>query len=186
MSAAASDWQVRQAQVADAPAIARINIHAWQTAYRGILPDAYLDALSIEERIPRWEERLASLPVDQRAWVTHDDSGTIAGYCVTGPYRSAHSELGPRIRNAAEVFAIYVHPDHWDSGAGRIVFEHGIEALRAHRYRSAVLWMLEGNQRAGRFYERRGWHLDGGRKNEPFTEDGSVRADEVRYRLELT
>ena len=43
-----------------------------------------------------------------------------------------------------------------------------------------ALWVLEGNDRAIRFYEREGWHPDDGKK--PFGDSGRY---EVRYRKQV-
>jgi RimJ/RimL family protein N-acetyltransferase len=58
----------------------------------------------------------------------------------------------------------------------------GVESMRASGYRDAVLWVLEDNPRARRFYEREGWSLDGGRKDAEFV---GMRVPEVRYRITL-
>jgi RimJ/RimL family protein N-acetyltransferase len=54
--------------------------------------------------------------------------------------------------------------------------------LREAGYRAAILWVLEDNPRARRFYEREGWELDGAAKEDDFL---GVRVAEVRYRLTL-
>lgn len=43
----------------------------------------------------------------------------------------------------------------------------------------ATLWVLEANARARRFYERKGWAVDGAAREE---EVGGRRVTEVRYR----
>ena len=65
-------------------------------------------------------------------------------------------------------------PEAWGSGAGSALMAPGIEALRASGYRDAILWVLEDNPRARRFYEREGWALDGGAKQDEFL---GVRVD---------
>jgi hypothetical protein len=44
---------LRPAVPGDSLAVARIHVRAWQTAYRGLLPDAYLDGLRAEDRAAR-------------------------------------------------------------------------------------------------------------------------------------
>ena len=58
----------------------------------------------------------------------------------------------------------------------------GLDAMRARGYRDAVLWVLDDNPRARRFYEREGWALDGRTKREEFL---GVAITEVRYRRVL-
>lgn len=45
--------RLRRATVADAAAIAEISVRAWQTAFRGIVPDERLDAMRVEQRADR-------------------------------------------------------------------------------------------------------------------------------------
>ena len=56
----------------------------------------------------------------------------------------------------------------------------GLDAMRAAGYRDAILYVLEDNPRARRFYEREGWALDGGTKRDEFL---GVEVTELRYRL---
>jgi RimJ/RimL family protein N-acetyltransferase len=58
----------------------------------------------------------------------------------------------------------------------------GIEAMRLGASGDAVLWVLEDNPRARRFYEREGWALDGERKEDEYL---GFRVAEVRYRIAL-
>jgi hypothetical protein len=43
-----------------------------------------------------------------------------------------------------------------------------------------VLWVLEGNSRARRFYERGGWAFDGTTRDVPY---GDETAHQLRYAL---
>jgi len=47
--------------------------------------------------------------------------------------------------------------------AGGRLYEAGIDILAQQRFSTYVLWVLEGNERAIRFYRKRGWRLDGDR-----------------------
>jgi RimJ/RimL family protein N-acetyltransferase len=58
----------------------------------------------------------------------------------------------------------------------------GIEAMRLRASGDAVLWVLDDNPRARRFYEREGWTLDGERKEDEYL---GLRVAEVRYRIGL-
>ena len=55
---------IRRAAVADAAAIATVQVRTWQVAYRGQLPQAYLDALTPEQR----ESALAERAEKMSAW----------------------------------------------------------------------------------------------------------------------
>ena len=105
-------------------------------------------------------------------WLTvvADEQGEVVGFVSVGPSRDE--------RGIGELYAIYVHPDWWGTGAGRALIERGETDLRSH-YAEAVLWVLEDNPRARSFYEAAGWSPDGAVKSD---ERWGVRAPEVRYR----
>jgi GNAT superfamily N-acetyltransferase len=81
--------------------------------------------------------------------------------------------------NFGELLAIYVDPDHMGTGVGRLLIAAARERLRRVGVTSAALWVLDGNARARRFYERDGWRFDGARRMETY---GNAPVDEVRYR----
>jgi GNAT superfamily N-acetyltransferase len=164
---------VRAAVVADAPSVGEIHVEGWRAAYRGIVPDAYLASLSAERRTEQWTGWIgAPATPDKRTWVA-EDGGRVVGFAHTG--RSRDADLPP---GTGEVWAIYVHPASWGSGAGRALFAAATSELRAQGSPKAVLWVLEANARARRFYEREGWVPDGGSK---VVSIGGAELPELRY-----
>jgi GNAT superfamily N-acetyltransferase len=161
---------IRPASPDDAVAIETIRVHGWQSAYRHVYPAAELDALPVDPE--RWRSRL-HVPPPGWTTVVCEDGGHVVGFASTGPSRD-EDEIG-------EVYAIYVEPDAWSTGAGRALLASA-EATLAAAYDAALLWVLEDNPRARRFYERAGWAPDGVRKAE---ERFGVRAPEVRYRKDF-
>ena len=81
-----------------------------------------------------------------------------------------------------EIYLIYVHPDHWDSGAGRALMVAGLDFLRSAGFTEAVLWVLPTNDRARRFYERGGWVEDGVTRVEEILD---LEVPETRYSIVL-
>ena len=64
--------------------------------------------------------------------------------------------------------ALYVVPEHWRGGVGSALHDFALERLRARGESEAKLWTLEANQDGRRFYERRGWSLNGETRVVPF------------------
>lgn len=60
-------------------------------------------------------------------------------------------------RKVGEVFALYVHPDHWGTGAAQLITRHAIDQLRAGGFQRIALRAPSGASRARAFYERNGW-----------------------------
>ena len=51
---------IRRAAPADAEAIARVRIEGWRQSYKGLVPQASLDAMSVEASVPMWTRVLAA------------------------------------------------------------------------------------------------------------------------------
>jgi GNAT superfamily N-acetyltransferase len=129
----------------DAEGVARVHVETWQAAYAHALPREQLQALSLEEpdeRSRRWPPTFVA-----------ERSGEILGFVIVGASREPGTDV--------EQFAIYVHPQHWGTGAGRALIQAGEDELRRLGHHDAVLWVLDDNPRARRFYELAGWSLDG-------------------------
>lgn len=145
---------VRYATVADAHAIVTVHIASWQRAYRGLLPDEVLDTLKEEAFMRRWEEVLADASLT--TLVATDDFGRILGFIRHGPTRDAD-----RVADVGEVQALYLHPEVWGQGQGRLLLGTSLGMLRATGYAEASVWVLRDNPRAQRFYEAAGLVPDG-------------------------
>jgi GNAT superfamily N-acetyltransferase len=63
---------------------------------------------------------------------------------------------------------LYVVPEAWGSGVAVDLHDAGLDGLRAAGETACRLWVLEANARARRFYERRGWELDGTTRVVPY------------------
>ncbi len=105
--------------------------------------------------------------------------GEVVGFVHGAPTRDDDLDAA----RVGELFMIYVSPDAWGTGAGRRLIATFVERIRAAGFSECVLWVLDDNPRARRFYEASGWRLDGGVKEDVFLET-SIR--EVRYRIDLT
>ena len=164
---------VRHATVEDAPALGRVHVRAWQAAYRGQMPDDYLDGLRAAERAAGWGRGLQRDRARDPVLVAERD-GRVVGFAVVGAAEDP--------RGAGELFAINVDPDHWGAGAGRALLATAHAELARLGYGEAVLWVLPGNHRARRFYEAAGWVADGVERS---AEVQGVVVPEVRYRRRL-
>lgn len=154
--ASVSATTVRPAKPEDAPAIARVHVRSWQVAYRGLVPDVVLDALSTEHREDSWRKRLAE-DGDASFTLVAELNGDVAGFCsVTAPSRD--DDAGDR---TCEVTAIYVDPDAWRAGVGRALLDAALNQLRQDGCEEATLWVFAQNAGANAFYERFGFAPDG-------------------------
>jgi GNAT superfamily N-acetyltransferase len=78
-----------------------------------------------------------------------------------------------------ELSALYIVPEEWGSGVAGALPDEAVAGMRELGATEATLWVVEGNTRARRFYEREGWSADGETKSSMFD------IEEVRYRRPL-
>lgn len=168
---------VRSAEAGDAEAIAAVQVATWRRAYRGLIPQAYLDGLDEAAKAEWWRSVLATGAPGSGALVALDGD-RVLGFVSFGPPLDPDA-VDPGV---GQVYAIYVDPQVWRRGAGAALMDGARSALRAAGFGQAVLWVIDGNERAQRFYERVGWSLDGAHTVDEY---GGAQIPEVRYRTEL-
>jgi GNAT superfamily N-acetyltransferase len=164
--------EVRTATKADADDIAGVHVESWRVGYRGIVADEVLDSAEFETNRHAW----------WRAWQFHPgsdvivatDDGRILGFASYGPERSDTDRLVAR----GEVYAFYLDPSAWGSGAATPLMQEAEGRLRAMGFSDAVLWVLRDNTRARRFYEKAGWTASG---ELSFLDLAGTQLAEVRY-----
>ena len=166
--------EVRPAVSGDAHGVARVHVRSWQSAYRGLIAQEYLDSLKPDDWAARYTFGRMGLRLPSTQVAV--DGSTICGLVTTGLCRDID------LPNFGELMAIYVDPAYLHTGVGRVLMAAGRERLRRVGVAAASLWVLDGNVRARRFYERDGWRPDGTRRTRAY---GDVRVEEVRYRCTL-
>lgn len=172
--------RIREMVLPDCERVAEIRVRGWQSAYKGLIPQSYLDALGVEQDAQRRREHFERSDGTVVNLVAERD-GEVVGWACHGPYRD--DEVRADDTGAAELYAIYVHPDRAGAGAGRALLTASTGRCAAAGYERMLLWVLKGNERARRFYERAGFGPDGA--EEPFEVEG-VAVPEVRYARILT
>ncbi len=166
------DFSIRELTVDDAARIAPVHVRSWQAAYRGLMDQAMLDSLSVEQRTEMWTGILST--PNEGARLVVEQGGEAVGFLVG-------TRSSPGTEGAAEVFSVYLDPSVWRGGIGSALLDAGVEALRAEGPTPIILWVVDGNERACRFYESRGWQFDGGRRSDPV---GEQLVPHLRYRLD--
>ena len=163
---------VRDMTVDDCAAVADIRVRGWRWAYAGMIPQAYLDAMDVDEDAERRRARLAAGggPVNL---VAGAPDAAVTGWACYGPCRDGSGRPG-----SGELYALYVHPDRIGTGTGRALLTEVTARARADGFAAMSLWVLKENTRARRFYERAGFRPDGA---EEAFDTGGAMVPEVRY-----
>jgi len=154
--------RLREARPGDELAVARLHVRSWQEAYRELMPAEFLAALDPRDRASRYTFGSAEpcAPITLLAVAAGDGEEEIAGFATFGASRD---EDAPGL---GEIYALYVDPDRYRGGVGRLLMAEARRRLHERGFDDAVLWVLRGNERARRFYEGEGWVADGGAREE--------------------
>ena len=150
---------IRPARPGDEAGVAMVHVRAWQHAYRGLLPDDYLDSLQAEDRVLRYTFGMRGptaphtiLALDAVA----EERSSVLGFATV--------VVADQDRALGELSALYVDPRSWNRGVGVALIAAARTELRERGCTEAFLWLLEGNARGERFYGRDGWAPDGTRR----------------------
>ncbi|MDQ6833217.1 MAG: GNAT family N-acetyltransferase [Chloroflexota bacterium] len=137
---------LREAMRVDAAAIARLHLANWRTAYRGIVPNDLLDAITVESRRQHWETVLTEPDGAEFAFVAEDADGRLLGIASGGP------EIGGDPQYHGELYVLHVGSDAQGHGVGRALMRAVAERLAEDGITTLLVWMLRENHAARRFY----------------------------------
>ena len=163
--------RIRHAAPADAPGIAKVHIDSWRTTYAGIVPDEYLAILSYSARQKLWENVLTAYKPDNCIIVAVTLDGAIVGFAHAGPEREGDRGYD------AELYAIYLLQEHQGGGVGRRLITAAAQGALNAGMTSMMLWVLEDNYNARRFYEV----LGGAAVDRKSIQIGGVELVEIAY-----
>lgn len=136
-------YKIREAFQSDCDGIGKVYCDSWKTAYQNLLPQTYLDLLTVEDCIPD--------KVSERDVV-------LVGH--------------------GSVLGMYLLPEIWGSGQGSELLRYALGKLKKNGFRNICLWVMKGNIRARKFYEKNGFQISG---NEREIEIAECRVSEVEY-----
>ena len=115
--------------------VSAIYEESWRWAYRGIVPQAYLDALPPG----RWA---AFIDTPGIYTLVADDGGALAGTA------SFCASRFPEYEGMGEIVSLYLREPYAGRGLGRALLKAAAAALAALGFEDIFLWVLEENARA--------------------------------------
>ncbi len=124
--------------------ISKVYEESWKSAYKGIIPQEYLD--SIPEG--RWAPNLDKQGLGTLVCI---DNGNMIG---TSSFCKSRFE---QFQGWGEIVSIYLLPDYIGKGYGKILMDAVLSELKRQGYEKVFLWVLEENIRARHFYEKYGF-----------------------------
>lgn len=135
---------IRDATRDDIETIAQIQTEGWRDSYRGIMPDALLDGPLLESHVRLWT-RIFDAGSEPEPFLAEAD-GHAAGFLSAGSVRGSNLDYD------VEVYAIYIRSAYRRRGVGLRLMAHTARTALARGKRTLMLWTLEANNRARRFY----------------------------------
>lgn len=150
-------------------AISRIYEESWKYAYKGIIPQNYLESIPAG----RWGANLDKEGMNTLVLIEEGMFIGTSSYC-----KSRFSDFD----GFGEIVSIYLLPQYMGRGYGQKLLKAAVNELAKLGYRDIFLWVLEENGRARKFYEKAGFALS----NHYLDDDiGGKELREIQYRYHV-
>lgn len=166
---------IRKATFDDLTDVAIINVAAWQDAYIGLVPQTYLDNLSVPEKIAQWQERFLNTDEGEQhldlAFIDHK----LIGFIAYGRGRDEGAE------GCGEIYAAYLLKDYWGTGVGYALFQTAKKNWIKDGFSEAYLWVLMENYRAIAAYQKWGGIPDPATVKEIIIHDQRIEEIAVKF-----
>lgn len=140
-------FTIREAGPADAENIGSLHAQSWKTAYRGLLPDSYLDNNLVAERKKYWSEKFPLLSAKEFVLVAENEKGIIGFAAVMDKPDKGYDAL---------LDNLHVQPDIKGQGIGGALLKAVASNLIRTGRKNFYLWVLKGNTPAEKFYKAKG------------------------------
>ena len=138
---------IRKATFEDIPAISTIKVKGWQTAYKGIIDDDYLNNMDINHTIEKNTKNF-----DRYPFVVAELNNEIVGFCGLdyGNVENLDDNCD------CELLGIYVRPDLKRNGIGKKLIRYVMNLFLRANKEKMILWCLKNNIPSKKFYEAMG------------------------------
>ncbi|MEV6987449.1 GNAT family N-acetyltransferase [Sphaerisporangium sp. NPDC051017] len=163
---------------ADVDAVSAIRVRGWQSAYAGIIPETYLNEMTIAADANRRRAWFTSSRGQVMDVVAVDAHESAVGWVSFGPYRGETDAPNP-----GEVYALYVDPKSIGQGIGRALLNAAHNHTVSQGFSTMQLWVLRDNLRARVFYAAADYAPDGAVQTDMY---GETEVTELRYRRQMS
>ncbi|WP_446786493.1 GNAT family N-acetyltransferase [Macellibacteroides fermentans] len=139
---------IKTASIHDVKEISYIHASSWKTAYKGIVPQEYLDNLKNDFWIPSFEKWISDNTITAKLAYT----GNEAIGCIS--YGKSRDISLP---DWGEIVSLYVLPKYLGRGFGKALLMSAINDMYNKGFENIYLWVLEENLQAQKFYRKNGF-----------------------------
>ncbi|WP_149427189.1 MULTISPECIES: GNAT family N-acetyltransferase [Exiguobacterium] len=162
--------KIRLATSKDMMAVAKIYVDTWRTTYTGLVPDVYLEQLTVQRAEQKWIQFLNDFSQDTFLYVVLNEKGIIIGFAAA----QIHANAGVR---KGELSALYILPEAHGLGIGKKLMETvSVHFLKAE-VSSMMVWVMKKNEPGRAFYKRLGGKYIGHRQSR----FGNVTVEDEAY-----
>lgn len=138
---------IRKIELKDIEQVAKIKVIGWQTAYKGIINQDYLDSLNIEEQTKKFAQSICD------TFIVAEQGSEILGFCR---YVFDNS-FSPNLNDIdCELTAIYVKHNKKGLGIGTKLFNYVTNEFSKKSKKRMILWCLKDNTNSIAFYKKMG------------------------------
>ncbi|MBR0492013.1 MAG: GNAT family N-acetyltransferase [Clostridia bacterium] len=141
---------IRNATIDDIEKIADIKIEGWQTAYRGIIDDDFLDSMDREKEIEKRRNNIEN----GVSIVVAELNNEIVGFCLYRNYNNYPEKF--KKEADCEISSLYVTSKLKRNGIGRKIMQYVIELLKKEGKTKMILGCLKENYPSRAFYDKMG------------------------------
>lgn len=139
---------IRNVELKDLRFVSEIAVRGWQTAYRGIIEDEFLDNLSIEEN---YLKRLKDYK--ENGFIVAEQDGEVVGFCRYKMGKNYQVEY-PDVD--CELCALYVKTEEKRNGIGKALVNYAKNEFKKANLNKMIIWCLKENYPSRKFYEKIG------------------------------
>lgn len=148
---------IRKARIEDSKNVANLVKRGWQTAYKGLIDQEFLDSMNENEMTKKWTSNIFSQNKDDNIYV-YEENNKILGIIRFG---KANDE--EKI-NDAEIYVLYVEPKLKRNGIGSKLFNYAENYFIENNFKKLIIWCLKGNEPSIKFYKKMGGKIFAERK----------------------
>lgn len=148
---------IRKAIKSDSYSVAKLILSGWQTAYKGLIDDEFLNNMSVDFMAEKWADNIETQNLDNNIYV-YEENKQILGIIRFGKPDDASSTYN------SEIHVLYVEPSLKRKGIGTKLFQFATDHFINNKTTNMIVWCLKGNAPSIKFYEKMGGKIVATRK----------------------
>ena len=148
---------IRKAIKEDSYSIAKLIVSSWQTAYKELIDDNYLNNLSVSDRVIGWENHILNQNENNHIYVYEEDN-KILGVIRFGKPTDESTKYN------SEILVLYVEPTLKRKGIGTKLFNFAKTYFINNNTTNMIIWCLKDNVPSINFYKKMGGNIVSSRK----------------------